>query len=118
MLDCLKVYNQLGFPLFPCHAKDTIVNGKLKAAKSPITLHGFLDASLDLSQLEEWYKQFPGCAWGSRTRAERGAMDIDPRNGGNESLAKLIAEHGALPTTPKVVTGGGGFHYWLRGCSK
>ena len=38
------------------------------------------------------------------------ALDIDPRNGGGETLKGLIAELGELPTTVTSKTGGGGLH--------
>jgi hypothetical protein len=41
-------------------------------------------------------------------------LDKDPRNGGAESLARLTKEHGELPATPGVSTGGGGAHYYFR----
>jgi len=40
-------------------------------------------------------------------------LDKDPRNGGDESLRRLEAEYGPLPRTPKVITGGGGEHYYF-----
>ena len=104
MLDCLKIYTNMGWALFPCSVR----------TKKPITPHGFKDASLDWRQIVAWHEQYPGCALGTPTSAERAALDTDPRNGGDVSLARLEAEHGALPWTPKVRTGGGGFHHWLR----
>jgi Bifunctional DNA primase/polymerase, N-terminal/Family of unknown function (DUF5906) len=41
-------------------------------------------------------------------------LDIDPRNGGHLALQELEREFGQLPRTPKVSTGGSGFHYYLR----
>lgn len=38
-------------------------------------------------------------------------IDIDPRNGGNESFEKLKQY---FPQTFKVATGGGGFHYYYK----
>lgn len=38
-------------------------------------------------------------------------LDIDPRNGGSNSIERLQKEHGLLPTTWTVCTGGGGIHY-------
>lgn len=40
-------------------------------------------------------------------------LDIDPRNGGNETLKSLTDEHGPLPATWSVDTGGGGKHYYF-----
>lgn len=49
-------------------------------------------------------------------------LDVDPRNGGDESLAKLERKLGPLPE-PTVLTGGGGRHWYFRtdhdfGCGK
>jgi putative DNA primase/helicase len=42
--------------------------------------------------------------------SERIAVDIDPRNGGDESMDELVIEHGRLPDTAEQITGGGGRH--------
>ena len=103
MIESLQVYLSMGWKVFPINPR----------TKKPITQHGFKDASTDLEQVKAWVTAHPGCAWGTPTSAERGVLDIDPRNGGFESLAALEAKHGALPLTPKVNTGGGGNHYWF-----
>jgi Bifunctional DNA primase/polymerase, N-terminal/Primase C terminal 1 (PriCT-1) len=40
-------------------------------------------------------------------------IDVDPRHGGNDSLAELERRHGPLPDTPRVLTGGGGVHLYF-----
>ena len=35
-------------------------------------------------------------------------VDVDPRTGGDETLAELLREHGPLPPTPEDLTGGTG----------
>lgn len=40
-------------------------------------------------------------------------LDVDPRNGGDKTLEGWLASH-ALPRTPVVRTGGGGWHYYFR----
>jgi P4 family phage/plasmid primase-like protien len=40
-------------------------------------------------------------------------LDIDPKNGGMDSMAALVAEHGKLPDTFVVQTGSGGYHYYF-----
>jgi hypothetical protein len=37
-------------------------------------------------------------------------VDVDPRNGGDDSLAELEHYHGPLPATWRAHTGSGGFH--------
>jgi hypothetical protein len=39
------------------------------------------------------------------------SLDVDPRNGGQESLAALSDEFGPPPTTLRLITGGGGEQY-------
>ncbi len=104
MLACLKIYTAMSWPLFPCSAR----------TKKPITEHGFKDATTDWARIESWHKEHPGCAWGTPTSAERAVLDSDPRHNGHIHLARLEAEHGALPDTPKVLTGGGGWHHYLH----
>jgi hypothetical protein len=41
-------------------------------------------------------------------------LDIDPRNGGDKSLAQLIAANQPLPRTWQVASGGGGTHYYFK----
>ena len=41
-------------------------------------------------------------------------LDVDPRNGGSESLASLTAANSYLPRTPVARSGGGGLHYFFR----
>lgn len=41
-------------------------------------------------------------------------IDIDPRNGGDETLVSLQDQYGPLPPTLSVYTGGGGEHRWYR----
>jgi hypothetical protein len=40
-------------------------------------------------------------------------LDIDPRNGGDDTLYELESAHGALPRTPSVKSGGGGAHHYF-----
>src|SRR4051794_12549850 len=101
----LEVYaTLLRWPLFPCSAQ----------SKAPLTAHGFQDATTDMGQLEAWHKSFPGCAWGVATAAERAVVDVDVKHNGHKHWQALIEQHGPLPPTPRVRTGGGGWHYWLR----
>ena len=59
-----------------------------------------------------WWKESPNANIGIATGSEAGILvfDIDPRNGGKETLARLKKELGPLPDTVTVLTGGGGRH--------
>jgi len=40
-------------------------------------------------------------------------LDVDPRNFGDETLYDLEKQHGPMPDTVQVVTGGGGWHHFF-----
>jgi hypothetical protein len=94
-------YAANGFPVFPCKNK------------RPITAHGFKDASTDPEQIMAWWEQTPDARIGVPTAGYM-VVDIDPKNGGDKTLAEYEAAHGSLPLTPKARTGSGGYHYWFR----
>jgi putative DNA primase/helicase len=82
------------------------------AGKHPATAHGVKDATTDRKTIKAWWSKDPkaniGIATGKKSKVV--VLDIDPRNGGNETLAALTAELGPLPTTVSSKTGGGGKH--------
>lgn len=62
---------------------------------------------------EHWLQQWPGMNLGILTGSETGifVIDIDPRHGGDESLAELETRIGPMPAAAVAVTGGGGRHF-------
>ena len=84
--------------------------------KHPTTPHGFNDASSDPKRIAEMFARWPGDNVGHKSGRASGTViiDVDPRNGGMETLGRLQAEHGYFPPTRLHVTGGVGFHYALR----
>ena len=85
------------------------------AAKHPYAVRGFaphgcLDATLNPRLIERWFGLcLPNANLGVSTE-NLVVVDVDPRDGGDESLRKLEAEHGELPLTWRSLTGGGGEH--------
>lgn len=84
-------------------------------AKHPLTKNGKDDFTTDAAVLAHWARSFPGCNWGGRPTEGVFILDVDPRNGGHDSLSKLELEHGPLPQTLTARTGGGGLHIWWTG---
>lgn len=83
-----------------------------RAGKHPhgkLAPHGLKDATQDGSVICEWPEDIN---IGIRTGMESGivVLDVDPRNGGDETFAAL----GELPPTATVTTGGGGKHLYFR----
>jgi P4 family phage/plasmid primase-like protien len=72
-------------------------------------------ATSDISTLRQWFRKHPyaniACHVGKSGVA---VIDIDPRNGGNESFAQLQHEHGPIAAEMETLTGGGGKHLYFR----
>ena len=63
--------------------------------------------------IREYWRKWPLANVGVATGRASGffVLDIDPRNGGDESLDRLLAAYGPLPETVEQLTGGGGRHF-------
>lgn len=81
--------------------------------KRPRTKHGFKDFTRNLFIVEEWWQQYPNANIGARVPKGWVVLDIDPRNGGNETWEEITAVV-SLPKTLVVRTGSGGKHYWFK----
>jgi putative DNA primase/helicase len=66
--------------------------------------------------ISRWFTKWPESNIGIATGDRAGifVVDIDPRNGGFETLAALEQKHGQFPDTLTAKTGGGGLHYYYR----
>ena len=90
-----------------------------------LTCHGFYAATTDPLRVAGIVAAVPGGQLALRTGAASGlvVLDIDPRNGGTDTLNGLIRD-GLVPPTAYVVTGSGGLHLYYRhpgqpvGCSQ
>ena len=126
-IDYAERYARLGFNVLPLHypvANETRFvcscgrDSCKDIAKHPegrLVPNGFKNATTNLRVVEQWFR---GCSWnvGIATGRQSGffALDIDPRHGGDNSIAALEAEHGTLPPTWRFKTGGSGTHLLFR----
>lgn len=103
LLSAALDYASRGFPVFPCKNK------------MPLTPHGFHDATRETARLKAWWRRWPDAQIGVPTGRVSGlfVLDIDPDKGGDTNLKLLEAQHGELPDTPTVITGGGGNHHYF-----
>ena len=101
-LDAAHAYAAMGWKVFPLRSR----------TKVPLTEHGFHDATDDPDQVTRWWTNVAPAGVGIATGSPSSliVLDVDPRNGGNESLATRLAQHGDLPPTVEALTGGGGRH--------
>src|SRR5437899_718925 len=80
--------------------------------KHPMLWNGHVGASSDVEQIVHWFVRAPWASVGA-VPSSQWVLDIDAGHGGEESLARLEAQHGALPATVTALTGGGGRHLWF-----
>lgn len=72
-------------------------------------------ATDDVDQLTSWFTRWPDSGLSLATGEESGVwvLDVDPKEGGIETLKGLVAEFGELPKGPRVETGTNGFHLYF-----
>jgi hypothetical protein len=89
--------------VFPC----------LPRGKEPAVAGGVKAATTDQQIIRQWWGARPDCNIAIATGARSGifAVDVDGVDGEFE-LRRLEAEHGALPPTVEVITGGGRHLYF------
>jgi hypothetical protein len=107
-------YARMGWEVLPCRPVDQVYGGRAYKAKSPYTDHGMKDATTNPRMIEWWWGRRPDALIGVRPAPGLVVLDVDPRNGGDESLRALLDRHGPLPETATARTGGGGWHIWFR----
>ena len=113
-------YARRGWAVFPVH---TIDQGRCScgnpdcssAGKHPMTPHGFHDATKDEETIRRWWTETPAANVAIRTGAESGVwvLDVDGADG-DAALADLERRYGALPATPRAITGRPGRHILFR----
>lgn len=116
-------YASRGLPVFPVFGwidgrcscgKDCGKN----AGKHPTLPQGHNQASTDPEQIRRWFddpRLTPDALnIGIVVPDGYAVVDVDPRDNGLETLAKLEAQYGDLPKTATVLTGSGGAHIWYR----
>jgi predicted P-loop ATPase len=105
LIEALKCAKR-GWHVLPCRPGE----------KPPATKHGYKDATADPGAVVRSWKRNPRANVGIATGSVSGVfvLDVDPRNGGDKSLAELERLHGDLPATVTAETGSGGRHYYFR----
>jgi|GEM_PF-1251689 len=102
-LEVALTYASWGWKVIP-----VVPNGKI-----PATSHGVKDATDDPERIKSWWERNPDMNIGVAAGETSGIIvyDIDPRNGGEESWTKWLAENGDVPDGIMGLTAGGGQHY-------
>jgi len=115
-------YAARGWPVLPLHTPhdghcDCGKPDCQSPGKHPRTKNGLKDATTNIATIRQWWIAWRDANIGVVTGAASGfdALDVDSRNGGDDSLATLLAAGGnALPDTVEAVTGSGGRHLLFK----
>jgi len=88
-------YAEFGWMIFPCRPR----------RKEPLTEHGLHDATTDPQVIGDWWSRWPE-ANVAVALSNLVVLDVDGAEG-EDTLARLIRDHGALPETLESKTGRG-----------
>jgi hypothetical protein len=108
ILEGALTYAAAGLPVFPQNADG-----------SPLTPHGFHDATVDPEQIKRWWTVHPQALIGMPTGAATGifVVDLDRKEYGKdgvETWRKLTERHGGAPRTWRNRTPSTGEHWLFR----
>ncbi len=127
VVDCAMHYSRLGLSVLPLHYPVQHEHGMAcscgrancnSPAKHPVghlVPSGLKNASTEDKVVEQWFRNQPwNLAIVTGKTSGVFALDVDPRHGGDNSIADLESKHGPLPPTWRFLTGGGGEHILFR----
>lgn len=117
--EAIAHYLARGWPVLPLHG---LVGGRCTCSrdcrcpgKHPRLPGGYKGASLDPGEVSAWWSRWPDGNVGIATGAAGLlVVDVDPRNGGRDTLTRLRDLH-RFPPTWACRTGGGGLHIYYVG---
>lgn len=113
--DAALAYAEMGWSVFPLAAGTKIPAIPIDKSKPPNT-QGVHLATRDPEQIKIWDRKYPksniGLACGQASDVM--VLDVDPRNGGGDTLAQMANKGRVLTPTPRARTGNGGWHYFYR----
>lgn len=128
----LRSYQLHDFPVMPvwglsesgdclCPDRGGCKRSKGKHPHGKLVSNGVKNSTLSPDVLKDWLRRAPDANWAIATGMPLNksggvliVLDVDPRNGGDETLAQLETKHGKLPQTIRANSGGGGAHYYFR----
>ena len=103
-------YADAGWPVFPCRP----------GAKIPVTLHGYLDATVGHAQIDRWWTRMPSASIGIATGAPGpDVLDVDVHGRNGFAALRQARQAGLIPTPIRVVrTPSGGAHLYFPGTAQ
>jgi Bifunctional DNA primase/polymerase, N-terminal len=111
IMAALEAYTARGWHLFRCTplGKEPLVSKRHGG-------RGVHDATASISALQASFEQTPAAnlAVATGRASDLTVIDIDPKNGGEASVAALAAKGFIFPRTLRAITPSGGFHLYYR----
>lgn len=115
-------YAKKGFAVVPMH---TVFNGSCSCykgkecnspGKHPAISDGVKGASSKVSRVRKWWKANPARSIGIATGTPSGVVviDVDPRNGGDETMKVMTEQLGSCGSMVRSDTGGAGVHHIFK----
>lgn len=107
MVDLSKAaaaYARHGRRVFP------LIPGK----KQPMTTHGVKDATTDAAKIRSWWEFDSSLNIGLAIEPHEVVIDVDVRNGGDQTMMGWLGEWGSLPRTPTQTTPTTGTHHFFQ----
>src|SRR5262245_35962911 len=119
LLDAALAYAAMGMAVFPAHTITARAGCSCSRAgcgspgKHPRIKEWQVRATTDPAIIRSWWTRWPDANVCIATGEMSGVLvlDVDARHGGVESLKAFEQQHGPLPPTPTVRTGGDGLHF-------
>jgi hypothetical protein len=125
--EAAAAYAAAGYEVFPLRGKLPFANCPACEPRAPgyrphqpagcghELCHGLYAATSDPARVARWWARWPWANVGARVPSGLFVLDVDPRAGGLDALARLEAEHGPLPPTRTSLSGrgDGGAHRWF-----
>jgi len=125
--DAAMAYAAAGYQVFPLRGKLPHANCPACEPRSPAyqphpsagcgheLCHGLYAATSDPDRINRWWARWPTANVGARVPRSLFVLDVDPRAGGLDGLARLEADHAPLPPTRVSLSGrgDGGAHRWF-----
>jgi hypothetical protein len=110
LLTAAHHYADAGWPVFPCRP----------GGKIPVTLHGYLDATVDHAQIYRWWTSMPRASIGIATGTPGpDVLDVDVHGRNGYAPLRQARQAGLIPTPIRVVrTPSGGAHLYFPGTSQ
>jgi len=111
------MYANAGIAVFPCRSRDTMSNGKLLKAKTPLVESWPRDSSSDPAVVEKMWEKYPDALIAIDCgKSNLLVVDQDRHDGGMDGVAffsEVAVKHDYSHTGPAVKTASGGRHFYF-----